>query len=411
MTAKAGRKLTALELFAGAGGMALGLRRAGFHHIALLERDPNAIATLRQNARSRAGVHPELPIDPVDVCEFRYGRLPVVVDLLAAGVPCQPFSLAGNHHGTDDERNLFPEVFRAQRELAPRAILVENVWGLARPDFRPYLEYILLQLALPHVIRRASEAWVGHKHRLLRCLGSGGATRQPTYDVWVAALECANYGVPQRRNRLFVVALRTGRSARLAWPRESHSEDSLLFAKYGSGSYWREHGLRFHQVGDSVQERQFAMNGSRRWRTVRDALRGLPEPARRGTTGVSHPNHLALPGPRSYRGHTGSPIDEPAKTLKAGVHGVPGGENMLLLEDGSLRYFSVHEAALLQTFPASYVFAGSRTAAMRQIGNAAPAAVVGLVGWAIRRALEKEVSRPIKSPHVDLGSGEPLRQF
>jgi len=391
--------------------MALGLRRAGFQHIALLERDPQAIATLRKNARSRAGVQPVLPIDPVDVCEFRYSQLPCAVDLLAAGAPCQPFSLGGNHQGTGDERNLFPEVFRAQRELSPRAVLVENVWGLARPDFRPYLEYILLQLALPHLTRRASESWRSHKRRLLRRLTSRSASRQPTYDVRVATLECANYGVPQRRNRLFVIALRADLSACWRWPRQSRSENNLLYAKYESGSYWREHGLRFRRGSGHEREPQLPMNGVGRWLTVRDALRGLAEPAARAPADTVHPNHLALPKPRSYRGHIGSPIDEPAKTLKAGVHGVPGGENMLLFEDGSLRYFSVHEAALLQTFPVSYVFEGSRTAAMRQIGNAAPASVVSLVGRAIRRALGGEGSSSLKPPHVDLVGGERLRQL
>ena len=91
------------------------------------------------------------------------------------------------------------------------------------------------------------------------------------------------------------------------------------------------------------------------------------------------PNHVGIPGARSYKGHEGSRYDEPAKTLKAGGHGVPGGENMLLRDDGTVRYFTVRESARLQTFPDTYVFSGSRSEAMRQIGNAVPVVVAELL--------------------------------
>ena len=120
--------LTAVELFAGAGGMALGTAAAGFRHIALLERDRHAVATLAQNAGRNLGVLAELPIEVTDVREFDYARLDgAAVDLLAGGAPCQPFSLGGKHAGQTDDRNLFPEVFRAQRATTPRAVLLENV--------------------------------------------------------------------------------------------------------------------------------------------------------------------------------------------------------------------------------------------------------------------------------------------
>jgi DNA (cytosine-5)-methyltransferase 1 len=94
-----------------------------------------------------------------------------------------------------------------------------------------------------------------------------------------------------------------------------------------------------------------------------------------------------MPGARPYVGHTGSPYDQPAKTLKAGDHGVPGGENMLVMDDGSVRYFSVREAARLQTFPDDYAFSGAWSENMRQIGNAVPVRLGELIARDIRARL------------------------
>jgi DNA (cytosine-5)-methyltransferase 1 len=93
-------------------------------------------------------------------------------------------------------------------------------------------------------------------------------------------------------------------------------------------------------------------------------------------------------GPRQYAGHTGSPLDEPSKTLKAGVHGVPGGENMVVLADGSVRRFTVAEAARLQGFPEDVEFHGSNSEQMRQIGNAVPPMLTYALARQIRKALD-----------------------
>src|SRR5690606_13368360 len=121
------------------------------------------------------------------------------------------------------------------------------------------------------------------------------------------------------------------------------------------------------------------------WRTVRDALAGLPKPTERGSTRFL--NHFQQPGARSYPGHTGSPIDAPAKTLKAGDHGVPGGENMLRDTDGSVRYFSIRESARLQPFPARYELHGSWSEAMRQLGNAVPVRLAQQVAGSVAEHL------------------------
>ena len=113
----------------------------------------------------------------------------------------------------------------------------------------------------------------------------------------------------------------------------------------------------------------------------------LPDPERQPQLAREYHDHRFQPGARSYLGHTGSPLDEPAKTLKAGVHGVPGGENMLRRPDGSVRYFTVRESARLQTFPDDMMFHGSWTESMRQLGNAVPCVLARVVAEGVRDRL------------------------
>lgn len=130
-------------------------------------------------------------------------------------------------------------------------------------------------------------------------------------------------------------------------------------------------------------------NVPNRWRTVRDAIKGLSDPHEKNT----HKNHFFQPGAKSYPGHTGSPLDEPAKALKAGDHGVPGGENMLRHSNGKVRYFSVRESARIQTFPDDYIFSGSWTESMRQLGNAVPVALARAVAQSVADHLQPNGNR------------------
>ncbi len=125
----------------------------------------------------------------------------------------------------------------------------------------------------------------------------------------------------------------------------------------------------------------------RPWRTVRDTIADLPR-IRPGETSSKVNNHFLNRGARSYAGHTGSPWDEPAKALKAGDHGVPGGENTLRLDDGSVRYFSVRECGRLQTFPDDWTFEGSWTESMRQLGNAVPVLLAEVVAKRLAEVLQ-----------------------
>jgi len=372
--------MNSVELFAGAGGLAIGTERAGFRPLAVVEWDSDACETLRQNKQNGAEGLAAWPIYQQDVRSFDYRSIPEGIELLAAGVPCQPFSIGGKHKGHLDERNMFPELVRAIRKVKPLAVLVENVRGLARPSFARYFGYIELMLMYPEIRRTGDEEWFEHASRLER-YHTRGKRDGLWYRVVHRVLNAADFGVPQKRERLFMVAIRADLKAEWSFPSPTHSPDVLLWEQFQTGNYWdRHHVSRRLRPKSSAQikARAKALEGIlippqlKPWKTVRDACSTLPVPTNKRMNEEPGLTHFYIPGARSYVGHTGSPLDEPAKTLKAGVHGVPGGENTVLLSDGSVRYFTIRESARLQTFPDNYVFSGSWTESMRQIGNAVP---------------------------------------
>lgn len=279
-----------LELFSGMGGLALGLERAGFKPVKFVEFNKHACATLRLNFA------PDLVFEG-DIRDFDFSSVGEI-DLIAGGPPCQPFSLGGKAKAHNDLRDMFPEAIRAVKELKPKAFIFENVKGLLRPAFSEYFNSIISRLS---------------------SLG---------YKVSVNPVNAADYGVPQKRNRVFIVGIRDDIKNNLIFPAPTH-------------------------IG--------------RWRTIRDVL-GSPEDGKPA---------------RIYAGHTGASLDEPAKTIKAGAHGVPGGENMIILDNGITRYLTADEAKVLQTFPKDFKIAGSWGEAMRQVGNAVPVALAEIVGKAV----------------------------
>jgi len=386
--------MRSVELFAGAGGLGLGVSRAGFEPAAVVEWDRWACDTLAENK--------PWPIHRGDVREFGYGDLGAI-DLISGGPPCQPFSLGGKHNAYLDRRDMFPEAVRAVRELQPRAFVFENVKGLTRAAFRNYFEYIRLQLRHPMVRPATDEPWADHLARLERHETSG-AHDDLHYNVVVRLLNAANHGVPQRRERVFIVGLRSDLNAEWSFPEETHSAEALLWDQWATGEYFERHGVTKRQRqavandigGKAPRERSDLLP----WLTVRDALADLPDPEFHPNLATRIPDHRMIPGARSYPGHTGSPLDQPAKTLKAGVHGVPGGENMLRRPDGSIRYFSVRESARLQTFPDDFLFHGAWGETMRQLGNAVPVRLAEIVARSVRDQLQLggEAGSPIQSP-------------
>lgn len=132
----------------------------------------------------------------------------------------------------------------------------------------------------------------------------------------------------------------------------------MLYSKWISKDYWEEHGVKAPAETPITKEKLRLIQKSveeglcpvQRWKTVRDAIGDLPDPTKPYDTSV-YRNHEHRPGARIYAGHSGSIMDEPSKTIKAGAHGVPGGENTVVLDDGTIRYYTVRESARIQTFP------------------------------------------------------------
>jgi DNA (cytosine-5)-methyltransferase 1 len=393
-------QMKCVELFAGAGGLALGASNLRFKHAAVVELNPQACNTIRANQRRGFAPVMDWPLMETDVHKVDFTKWNGCVEIVTGGPPCQPFSIGGKHRGSTDNRNLFPEAVRAVREICPKAFVFENVKGLVRESFAKYFNYIILQLTFPGVLRGKNEEWITHLSRL-ELLHTEGRETDLHYKVAFRLLNAADYGVPQRRERIFIVGIRSDLERAWSFPNPTHSREALLIAQCETGEYWDRHGVPirrrtmpsgafYREAGSEM--RLFSDDVRQPWRTVRDAISDLGEPGRDLKSGL-FPNHVLQAGARAYPGHTGSHLDAPAKTLKAGDHGVPGGENMLLYPDGRVRYFTVRESCRLQTFPDGYVFDGSWTENMRQLGNAVPVTLGEKVLRSVQDALGNSAIR------------------
>lgn len=313
-TGVARRKPTSVEICAGAGGTALGLELAGFKHVALVENDPQACETLRRN-------RPKWNVIEADVTKFD-GSPYEGVDLLSGGVPCPPFSVAGKQLGERDERDLFPQVLRLARECEPKAVMVENVRGLLDPVFHDY------------------------RARLERRLSQIG------YETEWKLLQASDFGVPQLRPRVVMVALRSGYAGAFRWPEPTGEPPPT--------------------VGEVLYKEMASCGwpGAEAWREQ--------------ASGVAP---TLVGGSKKH----GGPDLGPTRARKAwAAYGVEGkslaNEPPGFLHEGPVR-LTVTMTALLQGFPADWVFTGPKTYAYRQIGNAFPPPVASAVGKMIYKAL------------------------
>ncbi|GAA1583972.1 DNA cytosine methyltransferase [Nocardia ninae] len=439
---------TSVELFAGGGGLAMGVHRAGFRPLLFNEFNSRACETLERSDPKTLGmdgierihdarpmgsvervrpVPPEpgqpAPLYPGDVQDLDMSALCGKVAVLAGGPPCQPFSAGGVAKGDEDKRNMFPAMFEAVRQIRPKAVICENVRGLLRPSFAEYFEYIQNELRLPFEQRDPEDRWQDHNSRLTKIL------RQPNiaddedsehYKVVKVAVNAAEYGVPQVRNRVVLVAFRADLRVDVhAFEKyvgtPQYSEAALFRSmRKDDGPYWQRHEVPLH-VRRKVQDRIPKIikdDDLKPFRTLRDAIQGfgtdskIPLPALPPvdlsrlhekfnfgeSKGIS--DHIGWPGARIYKGHTPNELDRPAKTVKAGVHGVPGGESVMLLDerekDGQSykhRYMTVRETARVMTFPDDWRGSGPRGEQMRQLGNAVPVALGEFFARAVADAL------------------------
>jgi DNA (cytosine-5)-methyltransferase 1 len=314
--------LSSLEICAGAGGQALGLEQAGFGHEAVVEIDPDACETLRYNREWKVI---EGDVANVDGRAYRH------VDLLAGGVPCPPFSIAGKQLGEDDERDLFPQALRLVEEIGPRAVLLENVRGLGTRRFDGYRTQVLSRLA---------------------ALG---------YETWWDLVHASDHGVPQLRPRFVLVAIQASWAARFRWPEPlagppptvGETLGDLMGSRGWPGAQaWarRATGIAPTIVGGSKKHGGPDLGPTR----ARAAWREL------GVNGLGIADEV--PGP-----------DFPA--------------------DGAPK-LTVGMVARLQGLPDSWTITGRKTAAYRQVGNAFPPPVARAVGTAIAAALNREAAPP-----------------
>lgn len=401
-----GSAMNTVELFSGAGGLGMGLSLSGFKPKAVVEWDKWACDTVRQNQERGFPYVADWNVYEGDVRqwvgEFCSNPAANAIDLVAGGPPCQPFSMGGKHAAFADSRDMFPVSVDVVRRLRPRAFIFENVKGLTRAAFHNYYHYILLQLEFPELVRKVDQSWREHLDSLQRHKSSNRETAELRYNVIPTLVNAANFGVPQKRERVFIVGFRSDLDVQWRFPWETHSQSALMFDQWVTGEYWDRHEISRKQrpsMPATLAERIDRMRGlaiaptQRPWRTVRDALVGLPDPESHPRLAAEFHNHRFQAGAKIYPGHTGSALDLPAKTLKAGDHGVPGGENMLVRLDGSVRYFSIRESARLQTFPDGYVFHGSWTESMRQLGNAVPVLLAQTVAASVAEKLLENSSR------------------
>ena len=379
-----------IELFCGAGGLALGLHQAGFSPVALLEWDRNSCDSINANISNGYNNVSDWNVVQTDVRNVNFSEYGPDIQFITGGPPCQPFSLGGKHKAYNDNRDMFPEAVRAVRELRPQGFIFENVKGLLRKSFSSYFNYILLQLSHPEVAASDGMDWLEHL-KLLEEYHTSKGVKGLEYNVVFRLVNAADYGVPQQRHRVIIVGFRSDIDAHWSFPDPTHSKEALLYAKVGDDSYWEEHCIAKKNRPEMPAMKEImpqlidkSILGSR-WQTVRDAISGLPDP--QDAYSGCYVNHEFRDGAKPYSGHSGSSLDEPSKTIKAGAHGVPGGENMFVLDDGSLRYYTVRESARIQTFPDGYRFVGSWTESMRQIGNAVPVKLAKIIGESVLKQM------------------------
>jgi DNA (cytosine-5)-methyltransferase 1 len=320
--------MNCLELFAGAGGLALGLSKAGFTSVALLDNDKDAVATLAKN-------RPSWPVVMADVLDVDFSRFRGKIDLLTGGFPCQAFSTAGARGGTADPRGaLVYELLRAIEEVQPKMFLAENVRGLTSHDGGRTLATIL------------------------------GGLRKLGYNVQEPKLlDAANYKVPQHRERLIIVGSRKALGA-FPWPKPSAPlplRQALALGLLYKTACPASPGAAYPAAKRAIFE---LIPEGGNWRSLAPELQALHAAAELsgsgGQTGVLRRLHFNVP----------------ALTILCS----PGQRRTERCHPWESRPLTVRESARVQTFPDSWEFVGSLASQYRQIGNAVPVNFAAALG-------------------------------
>jgi DNA (cytosine-5)-methyltransferase 1 len=315
-----------LELCAGGGGQALGLEGAGFHHVGAVEYEPQFCTTLRLN-------RPQWNVIQQDLRDFQPSNFGDV-DLIAGGVPCPPFSIAGKQLGGDDERDMFPTALNIIAKIKPRAVMLENVQGLASAKFKSYRDDL---------------------QRRLSKLG---------YDSEWRVLQASDYGVPQLRPRFILVALRPDDMMHFMWP----------------------HGTTFPPtVGETLVD----LMGANGWLGTEDWAERANRIAPTLVGGSKKHGGPDLGPTRAKRQWKELGVD--------GMGVADEAPDVTFPEDKSPK-LTVRMVARIQGFPDEWQFSGKKTAAYRQVGNAFPPPVAKAVGRRIIAAFKRKRLTEIDEP-------------
>jgi DNA (cytosine-5)-methyltransferase 1 len=307
-----------LELCAGGGGQALGLERAGFHHAAAVEYEPQFCTTLRTN-------RPQWDVRQQDIRNLRHEDFKGV-DLLAAGVPCPPFSIASKQLGADDDRDMFPTAIELVRQCKPRAVLFENVPGFASAKFEEYRRNLMTTLTR-----------LGYK---------------PDWKI----LQAAKFGVPQLRPRFVLVALAPKDAEFFQWPVETppHATVGATLIDLMAANGW---------------------SGAEAW--AQKAASIAPTVVG-GSKKHGGPDLGPTRAKRQWRelGVDGLGIADSAPDAD--------------FPEDKLPRLTVRMVARVQSFPDDWRFSGGKTWQYRQVGNAFPPNVARAIGMSIRSAFLRQ---------------------
>lgn len=317
-----------VDLFAGAGGLSLGLKMAGWETVVANDFDPAACATYRRN-------FPDVKVLEGDVRSVDWSVLRGQVELVAGGPPCQPFSVAGNQRASDDARDMIPEFIRAVKEIQPPLFLMENVGGL---------------------VASRNFAYFDAKLEELRNLG---------YSVKYSVLNSAHFGVAQERLRVIVIGSRTKDPY---FPNATHGTQAQPFISSREAIH-----------GSPPDTPNTAIVTYAKTPVIR------PSPwAGMLVNGGGRPIDLDAPSqtiPASAGGNRTHIVDQEGVLLDYHAHLINGGSPREGIVQG-VRRLTVRESASLQSFPHDFHFEGRKSAQYRQVGNAVPPLLAKAVGEA-----------------------------